>query len=441
MNTTETATPNIIQLIGSVMADVTHVGKDGWNPGQKFHFRGIDAVVNAVGPALRKAGVVPTPVLETATYRDILTGGNRTPMQQCTVQVRYQFWGPAGDHLDVVVPGEAFDSGDKGTAKAMSVAYRIALLQLLALPTDEPDPDATSYERAAEVVTDPQWLADVRARIGAADSRQALQAIGGEIGTRANSGGVSIADGTDLQGAYDARWAALAAETATDEDPWATMPQASPPSPLVPTADQTQIDALVGGLRAVRGIDNPKSGLAAVSAMVRRDITDLAQLTQAEARSILVELRAEDAAKQKTAAPNGQTLTTRFATPEQLTKIRVVFNENGVRDRDEILRAVSTTVGRPIETTKQLTVPEASLVIETYQRKTTPEPAPANEGISVVAALAQIIDDAHTAEEFDQARADIEREHAEGTIGGDELAALQAQWTDRRNQARQAVPA
>ena len=30
----------------------------------------------------------------------------------------------------------------------MSVAFRIALLQALALPTDEPDPDSYSYERS-----------------------------------------------------------------------------------------------------------------------------------------------------------------------------------------------------------------------------------------------------------------------------------------------------
>jgi hypothetical protein len=45
-------------------------------------------------------------------------------------------------------PGEAFDSGDKSTAKAMSVAYRTALLQALTLPTDEPDPDETVEELA-----------------------------------------------------------------------------------------------------------------------------------------------------------------------------------------------------------------------------------------------------------------------------------------------------
>jgi hypothetical protein len=41
------------------------------------------------------------------------------------------------------------DSGDKAVPKAMSVAFRTALLQALALPTDEPDPDASTYERAA----------------------------------------------------------------------------------------------------------------------------------------------------------------------------------------------------------------------------------------------------------------------------------------------------
>jgi hypothetical protein len=37
--------------------------------------------------------------------------------------------------------------GDKAAPKAMSVAFRTALLQALALPTDEPDPDSQSFER------------------------------------------------------------------------------------------------------------------------------------------------------------------------------------------------------------------------------------------------------------------------------------------------------
>ena len=41
------------------------------------------------------------------------------------------------------------DSGDKATAKAMSVAFRTALLQVFFLPTDEKDPDEDSFVRTS----------------------------------------------------------------------------------------------------------------------------------------------------------------------------------------------------------------------------------------------------------------------------------------------------
>jgi hypothetical protein len=112
-------------------------------------FRGIDAVMNAAGPAMRSHGVHvrPSKILSLA-YVDVLVGKNQTAMMSVRVMVRYRVTGPGGDHFDGVAPGEAFDSGDKGTAKAMSVAYRTFLLQALTLPTDDPDPDAQTHERA-----------------------------------------------------------------------------------------------------------------------------------------------------------------------------------------------------------------------------------------------------------------------------------------------------
>lgn len=141
--------PTVVELIAKCMAEVQAVGKGDRNNEQGYNFRGIDAVVNAVGPVFRKHGVVPAPMLESTSYRDVQTSRGK-PSRECTVQVRYRFHGPAGDSLDVIVPGESMDFGDKGTAKAMSVAYRIALLQLLAIPTHEPEPDAQSYERDNE---------------------------------------------------------------------------------------------------------------------------------------------------------------------------------------------------------------------------------------------------------------------------------------------------
>lgn len=141
-------TPSIFEALASVMASIDHVGKTGWNDHQKFNFRGIDAVVNAVGPALRKHGVIVVPSLVSASYETVQTTGGKAATA-CRVVVEYVFHGPAGDCIVTSVAGEAWDSSDKATSKAMSVAFRTALLQSLALPTDEPDPDASTYERAA----------------------------------------------------------------------------------------------------------------------------------------------------------------------------------------------------------------------------------------------------------------------------------------------------
>lgn len=142
--------PSIFEALASVMTDVQAVKKADRNDAQRFMFRGIDAVVNAVGPALRKHGVTVSPRVDMYEYGTVTvgTGDKARPMGHVRVLVTYTFHGPAGDSLPAQAPGEAFDAGDKATPKAMSVAFRTALLQALALPTDEPDPDATTYERA-----------------------------------------------------------------------------------------------------------------------------------------------------------------------------------------------------------------------------------------------------------------------------------------------------
>jgi hypothetical protein len=137
----------VVEALANVMAEVQAVGKKDRNDHQKFMFRGIDAVVNAVGPALRKHGVVVVPLLEDVSYETVSTSTGKAS-SACRVTVTYRFH--HGDSsLDCRVAAEAWDNGDKAAPKAMSVAFRTALLQALALPTDEPDPDASTYERVA----------------------------------------------------------------------------------------------------------------------------------------------------------------------------------------------------------------------------------------------------------------------------------------------------
>lgn len=142
------AKPTINEALAAVMGEVRAVGKNDRNESQRFNFRGIDAVVNAVGPALRKHGVLVLPTVQDHSYSTV-TSSRGTPMGHVIVRVQYDFIGPAGDRLICSAVGEAMDVGDKATPKAMSVAFRTALLQSLTLPTDEVDPDAETYERGA----------------------------------------------------------------------------------------------------------------------------------------------------------------------------------------------------------------------------------------------------------------------------------------------------
>ncbi len=144
--------PTIHEALSAVMGDVQAVGKTGRNTQQNYNFRGIDAVVNAVGPALREHGVIVLPRLLRHAAEQYQT--SRGAQMKCvTVEVEFTFVGPDGSTLVCSVAGESADSGDKATPKAHSVAYRTALLQALCIPTDEPDPDAHSHERAAPVAT------------------------------------------------------------------------------------------------------------------------------------------------------------------------------------------------------------------------------------------------------------------------------------------------
>jgi hypothetical protein len=153
----------IVPLLTKIMQDVGAVAKKDENQQQGYIFRGVDAVVNAVSPALIEHGVTVIPTLQTVDYHDY-TSRNGALMTACRVIVEYTFRAPDGDSVSAVVAGEAADSGDKSTPKAMSVAFRTALLQSLTLPTHDRDPDADTYEKGPGKV--PMMNAQQIANIG-----------------------------------------------------------------------------------------------------------------------------------------------------------------------------------------------------------------------------------------------------------------------------------
>lgn len=141
----------IYGALAAVMKQVGAVKKGDRNDTQHYSFRGVDAVVNAVYPALLDNGVTVQPNVRQYDYGTVHvgSGNNPRPMGHARVVVEYTFTAVEdGSAVTTSAAGEAFDSGDKATPKAMSVALRTALLQSLMLPTDEPEPDSFSYERS-----------------------------------------------------------------------------------------------------------------------------------------------------------------------------------------------------------------------------------------------------------------------------------------------------
>lgn len=217
---------NVIEAILAVMRDVRAVGKDGENKEQGFNFRGIDGTVNALGPAMRKHGLVVLPRLVRKEHEQVTTRNNRT-MNSVHVEVEYHFYGPGGvqDTVVAVTSGESFDSGDKGTAKAMSVAFRTALLQGFALPTQERDPDEDSHELETPPTT-AEFVEEVNVAVnGAGDDPEAvlvaLRAVGEKHGAPLlNQVAVRVKGDTltgtqYLKNALD-HFSAIAAERATE---------------------------------------------------------------------------------------------------------------------------------------------------------------------------------------------------------------------------------
>ena len=143
---------NIFESINAVMADMGAVGKNSQNKQQGFMFRGIDAVMNALYPALvkNKVFVVPT-ILEQQREERVSSKGGVLIYSIC--KIKYTFYAEDGSNIECIVVGEGMDSGDKATNKAMSVAFKYACFQTFCIPTEEmknADPDNEVHEVTEE---------------------------------------------------------------------------------------------------------------------------------------------------------------------------------------------------------------------------------------------------------------------------------------------------
>lgn len=136
---------NIYTAINRVMRDIGAVGKAGENKEQKYNFRAIDDVYNALHPALVKHGVFITPtiidrhvdILETEKYDNYKKTNYIQRSYHAVLTVKFRFNSVDGSFVEAQTVGEGIDYSDKALNKAMSGAFKYACFQVFAIPTRE----------------------------------------------------------------------------------------------------------------------------------------------------------------------------------------------------------------------------------------------------------------------------------------------------------------
>lgn len=154
---------NIYQSIAAVMGEIGAVGKTSKNQQQGFMYRGIDAVMNALQPALIKYGVFVVPEILEQT-REERVNAKGTTLIYSICKIKYNFYAEDGSSVCAIVIGEGMDTGDKATNKAMSIAFKYACFQVFCIPTEEMvDPDAEVHEVKAKTEKKAEQKADLKA--------------------------------------------------------------------------------------------------------------------------------------------------------------------------------------------------------------------------------------------------------------------------------------
>lgn len=138
----------------------TGISKDRKNnQGSGFVFRGIDDIYNVVSPIMADNGLclLPKVIERVSVERQSKSGG---ALYYTTVKVEHHFVAAADGSSHVVITfGEAMDSSDKSTNKAMAAAYKYACILAFGIPTVG-DNDADAHTHELNVVHLPQCKAD-----------------------------------------------------------------------------------------------------------------------------------------------------------------------------------------------------------------------------------------------------------------------------------------
>ena len=129
--------PKMLAILGMIGA----IGKDQKNTMQNYTFRGIDQFMNELHPALVKHGVfvIPKSINYHHELKDVVRSNGKSGIDKHVhLLMEYTFMAEDGSFVTIgPMPAEGLDSGDKATTKALSAAFKYALMQIFSIPTED----------------------------------------------------------------------------------------------------------------------------------------------------------------------------------------------------------------------------------------------------------------------------------------------------------------
>ena len=194
----------VYRAISAVQSELATVGigKDRKNEQQGYKFRGIDDVYNELAPFLAKHSLC---ILPRGLSREVVERLNAkgTALFYVNVAMEFDFVSAEDGSKHTIGPmyGEAMDSGDKATNKAMSAAYKYACMQAFCIPT-EGDNDTENQTHEVQPRHAPPPPAQAPAAASTVEPSKAQIELLNELGEWCNGDAAMMAEALDELSRY-----------------------------------------------------------------------------------------------------------------------------------------------------------------------------------------------------------------------------------------------
>jgi len=180
------AAPSVFAAINAISAELAEHGiaKIHVNETDEYPYRSIDDILDRLSPLLARHRLCVFPRALERTETQCKDEGNRS-LFHVSLKVAFTLTSvDDGSSQTVKAYGEALDASDKATAKAMTAAYKSAMIQTFCIPlagSEDPDrasPKVSSRTHVAEPIQGwEQWVRDIEDIVSLCESEQAITLV------------------------------------------------------------------------------------------------------------------------------------------------------------------------------------------------------------------------------------------------------------------------